>query len=71
MVIEPDTLARDEVGAVFAYPRRRLHYALHCIIDTGGKSLQAGFDAPRNKVFEARLKAGLAEGRAPFTKDTK
>lgn len=59
MVIESDTLAKDEVGAVFAYLRRRLHYRLHCIIDTAGKSLHAWFDAPKNKVLENRLKAGL------------
>ena len=28
-------------------------------LDTGGKSLHAWFDAPRNKVLETRLKAGL------------
>ena len=54
-----DTLAKDDVGAVFAYLRRRLHYRLHCIIDTAGKSLHAWFDAPRTKVLENRLKAGL------------
>ena len=59
LVIESDSLTRDEVGAVFAYLRRRLHYDLHCIIDTAGKSLHAWFDAPPNKVFENRLKAGL------------
>lgn len=59
MVVESDTLAKDEVGAVFAYLQRRLHYKLHCIIDTAGKSLHAWFDAPRDKVREARLKAGL------------
>ncbi len=59
LVIESDTLAKDEVGAVFAYLQRRLRYRLHCIIDTGGKSLHAWFDAPRNKVFENRLKVGL------------
>jgi hypothetical protein len=59
LVVESDTLSKDEVGAIFAYLRRRLHYRLHCIIDTGGKSLHAWFDAPRNKVFENRLKAGL------------
>ena len=59
MVIESDTLTRDEVGAVFAYLRRRLHYDLHCIIDTAGKSLHAWFDAPPNMIFENRLKAGL------------
>jgi hypothetical protein len=59
LVIESDTLAKDEVGAVFAYLRQRLNYRLHCIIDTAGKSLHAWFDAPRNKVLENRLKAGL------------
>ena len=33
--------------------------SLHCIIDTAGKSLHGWFDAPRNKVLENRLKAGL------------
>jgi len=59
LVIESDTLAKDEVGAVFLYLQRRLHYRLHCIIDTAGKSLHAWFDAPRNKILETRLKAGL------------
>jgi hypothetical protein len=59
LVVESDTLGKDEVGAIFAYLRRRLHYRLHCIIDTAGKSLHAWFDAPKNKVFESRLKAGL------------
>jgi hypothetical protein len=59
LVIESDTLAKDEVGAVFAYLQRRLKYKLHCIVDTAGKSLHAWFDAPRNKVLENRLKAGL------------
>ena len=34
MVVESDTLTKDEVGAVFAYLQRRLRYRLHCIIDT-------------------------------------
>jgi hypothetical protein len=59
LVIESDTLAKDEVGAVFAYLQRRLKYKLHCIVDTAGKSLHAWFDAPRNSVLENRLKAGL------------
>ncbi len=59
MVIESDTLSKDEVGAVFLYLRRRLRYGLHCIVDTAGKSLHAWFDAPKNRVFEERLKAGL------------
>ncbi len=59
LVVESDTLSKDEVGAVFASLRRRLGYRLQRIIDTAGKSLRAWFDAPRNKVFEARSKAGL------------
>lgn len=59
LVVESDSLSKDEVGAVFAYLQRRLRYRLHCIIDTAGKSLHGWFDAPKNKVFEARLKAGL------------
>jgi len=59
MVVESDTLTKDEVSAVFAYLRRRLQYPLHCIIDTAGKSLHGWFDAPRNKILENRLKAGL------------
>jgi len=59
LVIESDTLSKDEVGAIFSYLRRRLRYRLHGIIDTGGKSLHAWFDAPPNRVFENRLKAGL------------
>ena len=59
LVVESDTLAKDKVGAVFAYLHRRLRYKLHCIIDTAGKSLHAWFDAPRNQIMEARLKAGL------------
>ena len=59
MVVESDTLSKDEVGAIFSYLRRRLRYDLHCIVDTAGKSLHAWFDAPRSKVLENRLKAGL------------
>ena len=59
LVVESDTLSKDEVGAIFSYLRRRLRYRLHCIIDTAGKSLHAWFDAPRSKLFESRLKAGL------------
>ena len=59
MVVESDTLAKDEIGAVFAYLQRRLHYRLHCIIDTAGKSLHGWFDVPPNKLMENRLKVGL------------
>ena len=48
-------------GNTLRIRRRRLHYPLHCIIDTAGKSLHGWFDAPRNKLLENRLKAGLEE----------
>ncbi|WCJ60314.1 hypothetical protein NXS98_04055 [Fontisphaera persica] len=59
LVVESDTLAKDEVGAVFAYLNRRLRFNLHAIIDTAGKSLHGWFDAPRNARTEAHLKAVL------------
>ena len=59
LVVESDTLAKDEVGAIFAYLNRRLHFNLHAIIDTAGKSLHGWLDAPRDKRIEARLKALL------------
>ena len=59
MVIESDTLSHDEIGAVFAFLKRRLRYEMHCIIDTAGKSLHGWFEVPPNKIWENRLKAGL------------
>ncbi|MEI8289110.1 MAG: hypothetical protein WCH99_06520 [Verrucomicrobiota bacterium] len=59
LVVESDILTKDEIGAVFAYLTRRLHYPLHCIIDTAGRSLHGWFDAPPTKIMENRLKAGL------------
>jgi hypothetical protein len=59
MVVESDVLTKDDVGAIFAYLNRRLHFTLHAIIDTAGKSLHGWFDAPRNRVAEERLKAAL------------
>ena len=59
MVIESDTLPKDEVGAIFAYLNQRLRFNLHAIIDTAGKSLHGWFDAPRDRQIEMRLKAVL------------
>jgi hypothetical protein len=59
LAVESDTLARDEVGAVFAYVNRRLRFNLHVTIDTAGKGLNGWFDAPCNRTAEQRLKAGL------------
>jgi hypothetical protein len=59
LVVESDTLSKDHVGAIFAYLNRRLHFDLHCIIDTGGKSLHGWFATPNNPLIEARLKVLL------------
>lgn len=59
MVVESDTMPKDEVGAIFAYLNRRLHFNLHAIIDTAGKSLHGWFDAPQHARTEAHLKAAL------------
>jgi hypothetical protein len=59
MVVESDTLPKDEVGAIFAYLNLRLHFNLHAVIDTAGKSLHGWFDAPRDRRIEGRLKATL------------
>lgn len=59
LIVESDTLTRDEVGAVFRILNARLQYRLHCIIDTGGKSLHAWFSPPPRDL-ELKLKAGLA-----------
>ena len=59
MVVESDSLAKDDVGAIFAYLNARLHFNLHAIIDTAGKSLHGWFDAPRDRRMELRLKAVL------------
>ena len=59
LVIESDTLVKDEVGAVFRYLQQRLRYRLHCIIDTAGKSLHAWFDAPRNLLLESQHQGHL------------
>ena len=59
LVVESDTLTKDEIGAVFAYMNNRLQFNLHAIIDTAGKSLHGWFDAPNNRLIETRLKAVL------------
>ncbi len=58
LVVESDTLTKDQVGAVFLYLRRRLRYDLHCIVDTAGKSLHAWFSPPPSDL-ERNLKTGL------------
>lgn len=46
LVVESDTLARDEITAVFRFLRERMQLPLRAIIDTGGRSLHGWFDNP-------------------------
>lgn len=44
LVVESDTLKRDEVGAVFRWLRESCELKLVAVVDTAGKSLHAWFD---------------------------
>lgn len=59
MVVESDTLSKDEVGAIFAYLNQRLRFNLHAIIDTGGKSLHGWFACAKDPAVERELKTVL------------
>jgi hypothetical protein len=59
LIVESDVLSRDEVGAVFRFMQKRLRFPMHCIVDTGGKSLHGWFSAPADAGMLARLRAGL------------
>jgi hypothetical protein len=59
MVVESDTLNREEVGAVFQFLRVKLRHTLFAVVDTGGKSLHGWFNIQPNKLFHEELKATL------------
>lgn len=46
LVVESDTLTKDQVGAVFRWLREEAELRLRAIVDTGGKSLHGWFDDP-------------------------
>lgn len=56
LVIESDTLSRDEVGAVFKWLRDEVKLPLVAIVDTAGKSLHGWFKyPPEHLVDELKL----------------
>jgi hypothetical protein len=59
LVVESDTLDKDQVGAVFRWLTRRVRMPLHAIVDTAGKSLHGWFSSPppEKEIF---LKIALA-----------
>ena len=58
LVIESDSLGRDEIGAVFRWLDVSVGLRLRAIVDTAGKSLHAWFDFPTLGVF-SRLEQWL------------
>jgi hypothetical protein len=50
LVVESDTLSKDQVGAVFRWLGTQLR--LRTIIDTGGKSLHGWFDYPADELLK-------------------
>ncbi len=60
LVVESDTLAKDQVGAVFRWLREAVKLPLRAVVDTGSKSLHGWFDFP-SEVVLAELKLILPE----------
>ena len=50
LVVESDTLTKDEIGAVFNWCRQFMK--LRAIVDTGGKSLHGWFNYPNQEVLD-------------------
>ncbi len=59
LVVESDTLTKEQMGAVILYLTNRLFYTLHAVVDTGGKSLHGWLGLPNNAKEEERLKVAL------------
>ena len=59
LVVESDTLANDQVGAVFKWLRDRVGLDLVAIVDTAGKSLHGWFRFPKHEYEVAELKLVL------------
>lgn len=59
LVVESDTLAKDQVGAVFKWLRDRVGLELVAIVDTAGKSLHGWFRFPQHEYEVDELKLVL------------
>ena len=60
LVVESDTLSKDEMGAIFRWLHKSVDLDLRAIVDTGGKSLHGWFARPCEETF-AELKLILPE----------
>lgn len=52
LVVESDTLAKDEVGAIFRWLREKCKLPLRAVVDAAGKSLHGWFDYPKDDELE-------------------
>ena len=59
LVVESDTLKKDEVGAVFRWLRDKVGLELIAIVDTAGKSLHGWFRYPEHEFVVDELKLVL------------
>jgi len=55
LVVESDTLTRDQVGAVFRWMHEGCDLNLVAIVDTGGKSLHAWFEFEEDLLDDLKL----------------
>jgi hypothetical protein len=55
LVVESDTLTRDEVGAVFRWLHEGCELKLEAIVDTGGKSLHGWFKFEEDLLDDQKL----------------
>ena len=60
LVVESDTLNRDQVGAIFQWLEKAKNMRLRAVIDTAGKSLHGWFDYPPPELVK-KLKIVLPE----------
>lgn len=51
LVVESDSLSRDEIGSIFRWLESAVGIPLRAVVDTGGKSLHGWFDYPRAGVL--------------------
>ena len=60
LVVESDTLSRDQVGAIFRWLEKYKSMQLRAVVDTAGKSLHGWFDYPPPELVK-ELKIVLPE----------
>lgn len=60
VVVESDTLSKDQVGSIFRWLNEKVGLRLRAIVDTGGKSLHGWFQYPADPALMAELEVVLS-----------